>query len=185
MSEQGKWKRVKRELLIKNPWWTYFKDVFQMPNGYTGTYHVVHTRGSAMVVAQSDAEHFLLVKQYRYLNNRFSIEFPCGGLKEGQSYKEAAQAEFEEESGYGAKKWTELGAFNPFNGVTDEQCAVFFASETYKIEQAKAADATEEIELLFLTAAQIEEKICTGELWDGMTLAAWQLYQCKMNRQID
>jgi len=36
-------------------------------------------------------------------------------------------------------------------------------------------DETEEIELEWIAPAEIEARIRSGEVWDGMTIAAWHL----------
>ncbi|MFA6572096.1 MAG: NUDIX hydrolase, partial [Bacteroidota bacterium] len=114
---------------------------------------------------------------YRYLNKRLSIEFPGGGIKTGQTSIETAVAELKEECGVKAEKFILLGEFNPFNGVTNEISSVYVAEE---LSECKAEpDDTEEFEILRLTYNEINEKIKTGEIWDGMTLAAWSLFLTK------
>ena len=44
------WVRLARTEQSKNPWWTYLRDSFRLPNGRQGEYHFVHTNGSAMVI---------------------------------------------------------------------------------------------------------------------------------------
>ena len=35
------WKKISEEILIKNNWWEYKKDVFNIPEVKTGEYHYV------------------------------------------------------------------------------------------------------------------------------------------------
>jgi ADP-ribose diphosphatase len=168
-----RWKRITSDIVKKNPWWTYKLDTFEIPNGYKGEYHYVHTDGASMIVPVMPDGKILMVNQYRYLCDRESIEFPCGGVKTGHTYEEMARLELEEEAGYIAGKWESAGEFNPYNGVTDEICKIFIARE---LRFAKPRpDETEEFEITYRLPAEIDLMIRELVIWDGMTLAAWSL----------
>jgi 8-oxo-dGTP pyrophosphatase MutT (NUDIX family) len=127
-----------------------------------------------MVVPRFPDDRLVLVRQFRHLNERESIEFPAGGIKPRQDVRGAAEAELREEAGFAAAAWREIGSFNPFNGVTDELCTVFLAEELSPC--AAVPDETEEFEVLHCTKDEIRAMIADGRLWDGMSLAAWSLY---------
>ena len=166
-----KWKKLTESVVSRNPWWTYRKDTFELPTGKPGEYHYVHTNGSSMVVPIHADGTVLLVNQYRYLLGKESLEFPCGSLKDGFTHPQAARQELEEETGYSAGVLTPIGEFNPYNGVTDEMCRVYVARDLRFV--GGTPDETEEFELVRATPAEIEAKIGTGGIWDGMTIAAW------------
>jgi ADP-ribose pyrophosphatase len=168
-----KWKKLSESILFKNPWWTYKKDVTILPNGKEGVYHYVHTNGASMVIPVFDDGKFVMVNQYRYLNSRESLEFPCGGVKDGHTYEETASLELEEETGFKALEWKVAGEFNPFNGVTNEICRVFIAQKL--ILGQSLPDETEEFEKILLTPGEIDNRISSGTIWDGMTITAWTL----------
>lgn len=167
------WKKLSEEILFKNKWWAYKRDTYELPNGTIGEYNYVHIGGSAMVVPIMKDGRVLLVKQYRYLNERESVEFPCGSVKEGMSHDETARRELAEETGYASSRFALAGEFNPYNGVTNEMCRVYIARDLQHV--GGTPDETEEFELVPLTADEIDEKIRSGEIWDGMTIAAWCL----------
>ena len=170
-----KLKKVSSELISVNKWWRYFVDEYTFPDGTTGDYHYVRTTGSTMVVPEKSDGIYILTKQYRYLNQRPSIEFPGGGIKPGLEPLANALEELEEEAGYTTGNLNEIGSFNPFNGVTDEICHVFLASDL--IECPKRPEQSEEFEIFELNYDEIINFIKRGEIWDGMTLAAWSVYQ--------
>lgn len=166
--------RVSTETRFTNPYWEYCFDRYRMPSGAVGEYHYVHSRGSTVVIPQMPDGTFILVRQFRYLLQRESLEFPCGGIKHGLSAEENARQELLEETGYKADNLVQLGELAPCNGITDEMCTVYFSNAL--TQQAPAPDDSEEFEILYLTKHQITTYIQRGELWDGMTLAAWTLY---------
>jgi ADP-ribose pyrophosphatase len=172
------WKKLSEETLFQNRWWTYKRDTYELPNGKVGEYNYVHIGGSAMVVPIMNDGRVLMVNQYRYLNNRESLEFPCGSVKEGMTHDQTAWHELAEETGYSSNRFLLAGEFNPYNGVTNEICKVYIARALYPV--GGTPDETEEFELVPLTAQEIDQRIREGVIWDGMTIAAWCIVKAKV-----
>ncbi len=168
-----KWKQLSSTIKFKNPWWTYKLDKFEIPGKYEGEYHYVYTNGSSMIVPVTDEGRIILVNQYRYLCEKESLEFPCGSVKEGITYLETAKLELTEETGYSAEELVKVGEFNPYNGVTNEICNVFIAK--ILTESESKPDPTEEFEIKLFYPDEIDRLIDKGDIWDGMTIAAWTL----------
>lgn len=172
--EFHKYKNIKSKLIDKNPYWEYLIDEYILPTGNIGKYYYVRTNGSVMVVPQTNDNQFILTKQYRYLDKKMSLEFPGGGIKYNTSPIETAVNELREETGAIASEIYKIGEFNPFNGVTDEICNVYFAKVSEFTEQT--LDESEEIEVLKLSLNEIVSKIKSGEIYDGMTISAFTIY---------
>ncbi len=172
------WKKITESIVFRNPWWTYKQDAFELSSGKPGEYHYVHTNGSSMVVPVLGDGSLVLVNQYRYLMGKESIEFPCGSVKEGSNHDETARHELAEETGYSAKDLSKAGEFNPYNGVTNEMCHVYMARDLEYV--GGTPDETEEFEIVRMTPAEIDERIRTGVIWDGMTIAAWVIARGRM-----
>jgi ADP-ribose pyrophosphatase len=126
-----------------------------------------------MIVPVTNDGKLILVKQYRYLWDRDSIEFPCGGVKKGKSHEEMAIIELGEETGYRSDDIERIGEFNPYNGVTNEVGVVFIARNLEPSDSKP--DETEEFETVQCTPSELDEKIRMHEIWDGMTLACWMM----------
>jgi ADP-ribose pyrophosphatase len=154
------------------------QDIFELPTGKRREYHYVHSNGSALVIPILADRSILMVNQYRYLLDRESLEFPCGSVKDGATHEQTAWHEMAEETGHSAKQLFQIGEFNPYNGVTDEICRVYVARELQHV--GDNPDETEEFELVPVTPAQVDEKIQSGEIWDGMTIAAWAIAKPKL-----
>ena len=165
-------KTVNTKLLFKNPYWEYRLDNYTLPDGSIGEYNYVHTPGSAMVVPVDEDGKLILVRQFRYLWRKESIEFPAGGVKSSDPLI-TAKNELAEEAGLAASQWKLVGEYNPFNGAADEVAKVYFASGLSPAQKEK--DASEEFEVVRMTISEFQKAIEKNEIWDGMTLAAWVL----------
>jgi len=167
------WQKLSTQTKYKNAWWTYTISRYALPSGKDGEYHYVHTEGSSFVIPVLADATLLLVNQYRFLNDRESLEFPGGGIREGQNPLEVARKELIEETGY-AGELQKVGTFNPYNGITDEICHVFIA-RNLRPSAAEMQDESEEFEIVKLSVEEMEAKIEINEIYDGMTMASWAL----------
>jgi ADP-ribose pyrophosphatase len=165
-----KWNKISEKTMFKNSHWCYNLDHFEIEDGTKGEYHYVHTLGSTMVIPFISPTEILLVNQYRYLNQKESLEFPCGSVEEGLSIEQNALKELREETGKtGSLKY--IGEFSPFSGAADEMCSVYLAENL--IDSPLPSDETEEFELVKMNIEEFEKLIKRNIIWDGMTLAAW------------
>jgi len=174
------YKTLEKKVFFENPWWRYCHDRIELPSGKAGEYHFIETNGSSMIVPIMEDGRFLLVRQYRYLGDRDSLEFPCGGLKNGATFEETAFHELVEETGFNSGMLQAIGQFNPCNGLIKETCMVYLAENLKYV--GDQPDETECFELVRLTAQEIDALIKDGTIWDGMTMAAWTLAKCLLGR---
>lgn len=165
------WDTISSKTVLSTKWLKIKHDRYILPNKKEGDYFFIATFGSSVIVPITDEGEIVLIKQYRYLTKRISIEFPMGGIEDGQTPLQAAKAELEQESGYQAKKFTKIGDFNPFIGVTDEICNVYIAEKLTKTKQCE--DDTEKIDVLIHTPSEVRQLITKGKIWDGQSIAAW------------
>jgi ADP-ribose pyrophosphatase len=171
--ELKKWNKVSTELKFTNAWWSYKVDKYTLPDGSEGEYHYAFTHGSVFIIPITAEGKIILVKQYRYLNDRFSLEFPGGGVKSENDHDTQAEKELIEETGF-TGELTYAGMFNPYNGVTNEICKVYIA-RNLKPSSAYKKDNSEDFIIYELTAREIDKMIRENEIYDGMTLASWAL----------
>lgn len=169
--------RISSTLLARNPYWEYWLDTYSLHDGREQPYYYVHTHGSVMIIPITEDGRLVMIRQFRYLWQKESIEFPGGGIPDGATPEQQAHRELQEEAGYAAGTLAYLGTYNPMNGVTDERCHVFVAHQLQAA--AKADDPVEETAPLLVTAEELTACIANGTIWDGMTLAAWALFNAR------
>lgn len=171
-------KKNSEEIIHENPWWKYKRDIFSYVDseGKTGEYFYGETCGAAIVVPMLPDGRLVMVKQYRYLSDKYSIEFPGGGIKKGESPSLVAQRELMEETGYTSQEFINISNFEPHNGLFLDTTHVFLAKEVAQIEtQGLRGDETEFIEIMLRRPDEVEQLIRNNEIWDGQTLATWAL----------
>lgn len=167
-------KKLSEEILHVNPWVKYKHDVFESGKGEKGDYYYLETNGCAMVVPVLDDNRIILIRQYRYLQEKESIEFPCGGLKANEVPQDAAGRELIEETGYEANELVKVGIFEGLNGLVKDACHVFIARELDQVSNPQNTPV-ESIELVIRRPDEVDEMVRKNEIWDGQTLAAWAM----------
>lgn len=175
-----RWEKISSKVFFENKYWTYKLDIFDLGNDKKNEYHYVHTEGSTMIIPKLD-EKYVLVEQYRYLNEMTSIEFPCGSIEKGLDEISNAKKELEEETGFGSDELVKIGFFSPYNGVADEICSIFFTDKLFK--KISTPDETEDFIVHLLTENEIDDLISKNIIWDGMTIAAWTIYKSWRTRR--
>jgi 8-oxo-dGTP pyrophosphatase MutT (NUDIX family) len=168
-----KFKKLSEEIIHQNPWWVYKRDTFEKADGGEGEYFYGETPGNAMVIPMMEDGRVVLVVQYRYINQKLSTEFPCGGRQGEEIFLDTAKRELLEETGCQVDDFVQIGCFQGLNGLVNDECHVFIAYVTGQGETQNGED--EETEVIYRRPDEIEEMIRRNDIWDGQTLAAWAL----------
>ncbi len=176
-----KFQRLSQKVLHSNPYLDYLDDEYIMPNGQRAHYYYIRSKNSVLVIPELADGRFLMVRQYRYIPQRWSLEFPGGAQKPEKGAQATAFDELLEETGYRAQKMERIGSFSPCIGLIEEVCEIFLARQMK--QEKPQPEESEEIEICFLTAEEIEESIRSGELWSGMSQAAWLQYQLHRSKE--
>lgn len=129
------------------------------------------------VVLACIGEKFLLIEQFRHALRTQQYAFVRGFAEKGETPKECAAREIEEELGGACvKSLSYLGQCAPDSGLTSSVCDIFLA----QVESFKGAPRHEGIsKYLTLSACELEEWIAKGRINDGFTLAAYAVYCAK------
>lgn len=137
-------------------------------------YEVVHHPGAVGVVALFPDHTLALLRQFRYPAGEILWEIPAGTLDPGESFRDCAERELEEETGHRARSWRRLARFFTTPGFCDEVMEIWLAQE---LGPGNAAhDEDEHIEVVRVPLARALEMAAEGEIRDAKTLAAlWRL----------
>ena len=147
---------------------------FLMPNSIEGEFGVIRHPGAALAVPITRSGEVIILRQYRFACSRRILEFPAGTLEEGESPLESIKREVQEESGYSADTWDNLGTMLPCPGYSDEIIHLFLARDLNKLKLKPQGDADEDIEVLKMPAENLNKIIANGrESLDGKSITAW------------
>lgn len=172
------WKTISEETLHDNPWTSFRHRVFETDKGVQGNYYFVQTRGGcSMVIPRLPDGRFVMIREYRYLENIMSIEFPGGGIETEQTPEVAAQVELRQEAGYEAASFVQLGKSSPCMGVVVDPTYFFLATDITSV--GTEHEKTESIEVIIVSEDEIDQMIRDGKIINGQTLSAWAMYRAQ------
>ena len=158
-------------------------DNVRLPDGHRSTREVVVHPGAVAMVPLLDAEHVLLVRQWRHPAGRALLEIPAGTLGAGEDPRDCAVRELMEEVGYRPRTLTRLAGIFLAPGYSSE-CLQLFLAEQLTPERL-AQDEDENIEIVSLSWHDIDELLLRGEIGDAKTLAGLLLAQKVLRQRVD
>lgn len=155
----------------------------KLPNGKKAEREIVKHPGAVGILAITEENKIVLIKQFRKAIDKTIIEIPAGKLEKNEDPKDCAFRELKEETGYKATEMIPLTKIYTSPGFANEVIHLYKA-EGIKAGESKP-DEDEFVELLELSFVEIEELITSGELIDAKTLIAinsWQIEILKKRR---
>jgi len=175
----GSAKVLSSKIVYDGPLFRVVQDQVIEPGGKERTRDVVRHNGSAVILAVDNSKSkkdpwIVMERQYRHAASRFLWEVPAGKLDAGEDPLAGAQRELEEETGYRAKKWSELVEYYASPGFLGESMKVFLAEGLIPGDARPEDD--ELIELRLVRLSQVLEIIEHGGIMDGKTLSSVLLY---------
>ena len=126
----------------------------QLPNGHEGEYGSIKHPGAALAVPITEDNKVIILRQYRFAVSRYLLEFPAGTLEIGETPINSIKREIQEETGYKADKWDELGTLVPAPGYADEEIHLFLARNISKLNFAPNGDLDEDTAASRFTCTQ-------------------------------
>ena len=104
-------------------------DELRYPDGRVVKMECVRHRGSVVLLPMTTPNRILLVRQYRYVVNRWLWELPAGTLEPNETLEAAALRECHEEVGKIAGRARKLGSFFPSPGFCDEEMNFYLLTD--------------------------------------------------------
>jgi 8-oxo-dGTP pyrophosphatase MutT (NUDIX family) len=152
-------------------------ETVRLPNGREHETAIVRHQPAVVLIPLQDANHVVLVRQYRHSIRRDLWELPAGSLDPGESPEQAAARECEEEIGLAPASVERLRRLYPTPGYCDEQMIYFRVSGLHPPppDSTHKPDDDEDIHAQAFTIDEARAMAARGEIVDlksayGLTL---------------
>lgn len=145
-------------------------DTVELENQKYAKREIVENKNASCVLAITDDEEIVLVKQYRKSVEDFLYEVPAGKIDTDEEPEVCAARELREETGYEAGKVTKIFEFYSSPGFSNEKIYLYKAENlTLK---SMDLDEDEFIEIAYANKESVKKMIETNRIIDGKTLVA-------------
>ena len=138
-------------------------------------FFVINAPDWVNVIALTTERQLVLVRQFRYGIDDFSIEIPGGVIDPGEDCVAAGLRELREETGYVGGPARLLGSVRPNPAMQNNQCHLVLV-ENVRPEAGLEWDADEELETLLRPVDEVYAMAYRGEITHAMVLDGLLLF---------
>ncbi len=150
-------------------------DTLHTPDGKTIRRDAIRHPGAVVILPILDAEHVVLLRNFRFVIAETLWEVPAGTVEPGEALEVCARRELLEETGYQAKKWRSLGFIYASPGLLDEKLHLFVAEELTPGEARPEPD--EQLEPVVVRFDEAIRMCLDGTIRDAKTITSLLLWE--------
>jgi len=153
----------------------------EFSNGVKRTYERLCNRsqGAVLIIAFTDDDTFLLIREYAVGMERYELTLPKGKIDPGESILDAANRELIEETGFRGEKLTHLHSLSLASGYSTHFTHVVLAEDLHPA--TAEGDEPEPLEILPWSFSRAQDLLNEPECSEARTFAA--LYICQQHLQ--
>ncbi|WP_124057557.1 NUDIX hydrolase [Vaginisenegalia massiliensis] len=164
---------IESQLIFDGKIMQVYQNQLKGPHGQCLTRELVHHQDAVAILALTNNQEVILVQQYRPAVAKDLYEVPAGLMdREDEDPLQTAKRELEEETGYQAARWTNLGKYYVSPGFVDEAIHLFMAQDLQRVDQPLPQDDDEAVEAVLFDRHQIKKMLANHEITDLKTVYA-------------
>jgi 8-oxo-dGTP pyrophosphatase MutT (NUDIX family) len=176
-SEPSHWETLSHASLVKTRIFEVRSTRFRHPvRGTERDFVVIDPPDWVNVIALTPDHRIVLVRQFRYGINGFSLEIPGGVMEAGEEPMAAGVRELQEETGYTGAPARMLGSVHPNPAIQSNRCHFVFVEQA-SLTAPLAWDADEEIGVAALPVEEVFALAQSGGITHGLVLNALLLFE--------
>ena len=145
-------------------------------------FYVLESTPWVNVIALTEDDQVILVRQYRHGTKEVTLEIPGGLVENNDTPLVAAQKELREETGFEAAVWKELGFVHPNPAIQSNKCYFFLARGAHKVGDLDL-DEKEDIMVELRSLREIPDLIERGGITHALVLAAFYRFYMEHSSQ--
>ena len=161
---------VNREIAFETPW---FRLISKQVAGDSAPYYSLQMQDYATVVAFTEREELVLVRQYRPAVERYTLELPSGHVEAKEAPEESARRELAEECGFAAPELELLGTLISDTGRNENRLWCYLAERVSPLASAFLPEPG--VERILVPRAKLPELMMQGKFDHALHLAALML----------
>ncbi|MCC2599864.1 NUDIX hydrolase [Sphingobacterium sp. FBM7-1] len=167
-----KWTLLDSKYIIQRPWATLRVDKLQLPNGnIKDEYYVLEYPTWVNMVAFTEDNELLFVRQYRHGSGEIMVELPAGVVEEGEDPAEAARRELLEETGYSFTSIAYVCTLYA-NPATSGNLTYTYVLRGGKKVQEQQLDSSEDIEVVIMGIEEAKQFLFDNKIGQALHASA-------------
>lgn len=171
-----KWTLLSKTDVSPSSWFPIENRVYRMPNGQIVDDFTITTLADvSLIIPITTDGQIVMARQYKPGVDDILLQFPGGRTEpHHRDLTQTAQEELHEELGISVES-DQLTQFAQLTGFSTKATEIvyFFVAENCEVNSHQRLDQTEEIEPVFLSPAEVDQKIANQEIWCAPTVAGW------------
>jgi ADP-ribose pyrophosphatase len=157
------WEKISTEVVFSKYGRQVERRDFKMPDGTVADFYVSKTRTPACIVALTENQEVVLVRQFRPGPEAILLELPGGYTEDGENPELAIARELLEETGYSGNVQFVTRCLDDAYSTTDRYC---FVATNCKLVAEQKLDSREFIEVCTVSLEDFRQLARSGRMSD-------------------